>query len=140
VSANDYPNNAPGFPSVFPAWFDRFQIKYFDPVLKPIAPYMPGIATVKHCGRTSGKPYQTIVSTYRKGNVLAISLVHGKTDWAKNVLAARGADIQFGPRREVHITNPRMLPAGSDGPEVQALPFMARVQLRRVGVLVADIA
>jgi hypothetical protein len=39
----------------------------------------------------------------------------------------------------VHITNPRILPAGYDGPEVQNLPFMARLQLRRIGVFVGDI-
>jgi hypothetical protein len=77
------------------------------------------------------------VTTYRKGNVLAIALAHGKTNWVKNVLAAGGADVQFNPRREVHITNPRILPAGSDG---EGLPFMARFQLRRIGVFVGDIA
>jgi hypothetical protein len=68
--------------------------------------------------------------------VLAIVLGHGKTDWVKNVLAAGQADVRYA-RRQVHITNPRILPAGSDG---EGLPFMARVQLRRMGVLVSDIA
>ena len=139
MSAKDHPNNAPGVPMVFPPWFERFQIKYFNPALKPIARFVPGTATIKHRGRTSGKPYETIITPYRKGNVLAIALGHGKTNWAKNVLAAGGADVQF-IRRQVHITNPRILPAGSDGPDVQELPFMARVQLRRIGVLVGDIA
>ena len=121
MSAKDHPNNAPGVPMVFPPWFERFQIKYLNKALKPVARYMPGTATIKHRGRTSGKPYETIVTTYRKGNVLA----------------AGGADVQYNPRREVHITNPRILPAGSDG---EGLPFMARVQLRRIGVFVGDIA
>jgi deazaflavin-dependent oxidoreductase (nitroreductase family) len=140
MSAKDHPNNAPGVPMVFPPWFERFQIKYMNPALKPIARYLPGTATIKHRGRTSGKPYETIVATYRKGNVLAIALGHGKTNWVKNVLAAGDADVQFSRNRVVHITNPRILPAGSDGPDVQGLPFMARVQLRRIGVFVGDIA
>jgi len=73
---------------VFPVWFENLQIKYLNPALKPIARYLPGTATITHRGRTSGKPYKTIVTTYRKGNVLAIALAHGKTDWVKNVLAA----------------------------------------------------
>jgi deazaflavin-dependent oxidoreductase (nitroreductase family) len=136
MSAKDHPNNAPGVPMVFPPWLERFQIKYFNPLLKPVARYLPGTAIIKHRGRKSGTPYETIVTAYRKGPVLAIALAHGKTNWVKNVLATGEADVQF-IRKNVHITNPRVLPAGSDG---EGLPFMARVQARRVGVFVADIA
>jgi len=136
VSTKDHPNNAPGVPMVFPVWFENFQIKYVNPALKPIARYIPGTATITHRGRTSGKPYKTIVTTYRKGNVLAIALAHGKTDWVKNVLASGEADVRF-TRREVHLVNPRVLSAGS---EAEGLPLMARLQLGRMGVFVADIA
>jgi len=37
----------------------------------------------------------------------------------------------------VHIVNPRIVPAGGDA---SGLPFMARTQSRKMGVLVADIA
>ena len=137
MSKKDHPNNAPGVPMVFPVWFENLQVKYLNSALKPIVRYLPGTATIKHRGRTSGKPYETIVTTYRKGNVLAIALAHGKTNWVKNVLAAGEADVQFSRNRVVHITNPRILPAGSDG---DGLPFMARAQLRRIGVFVGDIA
>jgi hypothetical protein len=68
--------------------------------------------------------------------VVAIGLAHGKTDWVKNVLAAGEADLHF-IRKDIHITNPRVLPAGSDG---KGLPFLARQQIGRVAVLVGDIA
>ena len=68
--------------------------------------------------------------------MLAVALGHGKTDWVKNVLAAGQADLHFA-RKVVHITNPRILPAGSDG---TGLPWLARLQLRRMAVLVSDIA
>jgi deazaflavin-dependent oxidoreductase (nitroreductase family) len=135
MSAKDHPNNAPGVPMLSPPWFERFQIKYMNPALKPIARYLPGTATIEHRGRKSGKPYKTIVTTYRKGNQLAIALGHGKTDWVKNVLAAGEAEVHYA-RRQVHVTNPRILPAGSDG---AGLPFMARVQLPRMAVFVGDI-
>ncbi|CAM4070998.1 deazaflavin-dependent oxidoreductase, nitroreductase family [Mycobacterium basiliense] len=135
MSAKDHPNNAPGVPMVFPPWFERFQIKYINPALKPIARYLPGTATITHRGRKSGKQYRTIVTAYRKGDVLAIALGHGKTDWVKNVLAAGEADVCF-TRHHVHLTNPRILPAGSDG---DGLPFMARAQVGRMGIFVADI-
>jgi len=136
MSAKDHPNNAPGVPMVFPVWFENLQIKYLNRAVKPIARYLPGIATITHRGRTSGKPYETIVTTYRKGNVLAVALAHGKTNWVKNVLAAGEADVRFG-RREVHLINPRVLTAGS---EAEGLPRIAGAQLRRMGVFVADVA
>jgi deazaflavin-dependent oxidoreductase (nitroreductase family) len=139
MSAKDHPNNAPGVPMVFPPWFERFQIKYFNPAVKPIARYLPGTATIEHHGRKSGKTYETIVTTYRKGNVLAIALAHGKTNWVKNVLAAGEAEVKYA-RRQMHLTNPRIVPAGYDGPDVEELPWLVRMQLRRVGVFVGDIA
>jgi deazaflavin-dependent oxidoreductase (nitroreductase family) len=132
----DHPNNAPGVPMVYPVWVENFQVKYFNPAIKPVARYLPGMATIKHRGRKSGKPYETVVTAYRKGKVLAIALGHGKTDWVKNVLAAGEADVHF-IRRDVHIVNPRILPAGTGA---DGLPFMARLQARKMGVLVADIA
>ena len=121
---------------VFPVAVENSQVKYFNPMIKPFARFMPGMATIKHRGRKSGKPYETIVTAYRKGKVLAIALGHGKTDWVKNVLAAGEADVHF-IRRDVHIVNPRILPAGSSA---DGLPWMARLQSRKIGVLVADIA
>jgi deazaflavin-dependent oxidoreductase (nitroreductase family) len=136
MSAKDHPNNAPGLPMVYPPAFERLQIKYMNPMVKRVSRFMPGVATIKHRGRKSGKPYETVVTPFRKGNILAIALAHGKTDWVKNVLAAGEADVRFN-RRDVHIVNPRIVPAGGDA---EGLPFMARVQARKMGVLVAEIA
>ena len=137
MSAKDqHPNNAPGIPMVYPVWFENLQVKYLNPALKPIVRYLPGTATIEHRGRKSGKQYKTIVSTFRKGNVLAIALGHGKTDWVKNVLAAGEADVHY-TRRSVHLINARILPAGSDA---DGLPWPAKVQLRRMAIFVGDIA
>src|SRR5581483_1966497 len=40
MSAKDHPNNAPGVPMLFPPWFERFQVKYFNPAVKPFARYL----------------------------------------------------------------------------------------------------
>jgi deazaflavin-dependent oxidoreductase (nitroreductase family) len=136
ASRKDHPNNAPGVPMVFPVWFENFQVKYANRMIKPVARFLPGMSTIKHRGRTSGKPYETVVTAYRKGNTVAIALAHGKTDWVKNVLAAGEADLHVA-RKDVHLINPRVLPAGSGA---EGLPFMARVQANRVAIFVADIA
>lgn len=137
MSAKDHPNNAPGVPMIYPPTIERLQIKYMNPMVKRIARFMPGVAKIQHRGRKSGKSYETVVTPFRKGNTLAITLGHGKTDWVKNVLAANEADVIFGSRT-VHIVNPRILPAGSGGAE--DLPFMARAQAKKMAILVADIA
>ncbi len=123
-------------PVVFPPWLDRLQIKYMNPVVKPLSKLLPGMSVIKHRGRRSGKPYETVVTTYRKGGVLAIALGHGKADWVKNVLAAGEADVRLF-RRELHLTNPRILPAGSAD---KSLPFAVRLQNNKVAVLIADVS
>ena len=136
MSPKDHPNSAPGLPMLFPAWIDRLQMKYMNPAMRRVARFLPTFVVVKHRGRKSGKQYRTVVNAYRKGNVVAILLGHGKTDWVKNLLAAGEADLEF-RNRDVHISNVRVLPTGSDG---DGLPFIARRGLRRMGVLVADVA
>ncbi len=111
----DHPNDAPGVPMVFPPLVERLQIKYFNPMMKPIARYLPTFAVVKHRGRTSGTGYETVVNAFRNGNVLAIALAHGKTNCVKNVLAAGEADVHL-------------------------LPAFMRRGAKNMGVFVADIA
>jgi deazaflavin-dependent oxidoreductase (nitroreductase family) len=131
-----HPNHTPGVPMIFPPWFERLQIKYINPLVRPFSKRMPGMGVIKHRGRTSGKVYETIVTPYRKDGMLAIGLAHGKTNWVKNVLAAGEADIQIG-KKNLHLVNVRVLPAGTVD---RSLPRMAQVVGKRSGVFVADIA
>jgi deazaflavin-dependent oxidoreductase (nitroreductase family) len=121
---------------LFPVWLERAQIEYLNPMLGPLLKRLPGFAVIRHRGRSSGKDYETIVSAYRKGSVLAIGLVHGKTNWVKNVLAAGEADIHVG-RKDLHLVNPRVLPVGTVDP---AVPRLARMLAKRQGTFVADIS
>ena len=132
----DHPNSAPGVPMLFPAWVDRLQIKYINAAVKCVVRFLPTFAVVKHRGRKSGRSYETVVNAYRKRHVLAILMGHGNADWVKNVVAAGEADVRlFG--RDLHVTNPRVVPAGAGA---EGLPWIARLGGRRVAVLVADIA
>jgi deazaflavin-dependent oxidoreductase (nitroreductase family) len=134
VSAEDHPNNAPGVPMVFPPLVHRLQVKYVNPVVKKVARFLPSFAVIEHRGRKSGNDYETVVNAHRKGTTLAVILGHGKADWVKNVLAAGEADMHLF-RRDVHIVNPRVVPAGTDDP---TLPAVARRAARRIGVFVAE--
>ena len=135
MPAKDHPNNAPGAPMLVPPLFERLQIKYMNPHVRRAAPHLPGLAIVKHRGRRSGTAYETVVTPYRTGDVLVVTLFHGKTNWVKNVLAAGEADVQL-RGRDVHLTNPRVLATGTAG---QDLPAVVRLLGRRVALFVADI-
>jgi deazaflavin-dependent oxidoreductase (nitroreductase family) len=115
---------------------DPIQEKYMNPAVRRVARFLPTFAVVKHRGRKSGKSYETVVNAYRKGSVLAILLGHGNTDWVKNLLAAGEGDLQLSGR-DIHVTNVRVMPAGTNA---EGLPWIARIGARRMGVLVADIA
>lgn len=132
MSALNHPNNVPGVPMKFPVWLENFQIRYMNPLMLPLARFTPGVTTITHRGRKTGRRLQTAVSAYRKGDTVAIMLAHGKTNWVKNVLAAGEADIRLG-RKDVHLINPRIVEAGTDD---ASLPRLARLAARRgVGVL-----
>ena len=111
---------------------ENFQIKYLNPIISPIAKYLPGMAVINHRGRTSGTAYETVVTPYRKGDTVVILLIHGKTNWVKNILAAGEADIRI-RGKDVHLVNPRVLPAGTDDPGAAADgPGPAAARGRRV--------
>lgn len=135
-SRKDHPNNASGVPMLVPPALESFQIKYINPLMTPISKKLPGMSVITHIGRTSGTRYETPVTAYRKGSTLAIGLIHGKTNWVKNVLAAGQADIRVSGK-DLHLVNPRVAPAGTKD---RSLPFIARVMARKSGVFVADIA
>ena len=135
-SRKDHPNNAAGVPMLVPPALEKFQIKYINTLMTPLSRKLPGMSVIKHTGRTSGTAYETPVTPYRKGDILAIGLIHGKTNWVKNVLAAGAADIRVSGK-DLHLVNPRVLPAGTVD---RSLPLIARLMLRKTGVFVADIA
>lgn len=130
-------NNQPGVPMLLPEWLERAQIKYINPLMAPIARFLPSFATVTHYGRTSGTKYETTVNAFRKGNVVSIALIHGKTNWTKNVIAAGAADITLFGGRKIHVINPRIVEQGQGDP---ALTRATRQVNKRAGVFVADIA
>jgi deazaflavin-dependent oxidoreductase (nitroreductase family) len=111
VPTKYHPKSGPGVPYIFPDWLDRLQAKFETPVIRRFRRF-PTFAIVEHRGRKSGRHYETVVRAYCKGPVLVVLLGHGKTDWAKNVLAAGEAEVRLF-RDDVHIVNPRIVPVGA---------------------------
>ncbi|WP_433561414.1 nitroreductase family deazaflavin-dependent oxidoreductase [Nocardia sp. CA-151230] len=123
-------------PNMFPAWLDRLQVRYMNPVVRPLAPYLPGFAVIEHRGRRSGRAYSTPVNAFRFDGSLYVVMGHGRTDWIRNVLAAGEAATSY-TFRHYRLVNPRVVGRGEAGPE---FPFLARIAARRLPLFVADIA
>ncbi|MGH3725937.1 MAG: nitroreductase family deazaflavin-dependent oxidoreductase [Mycobacterium sp.] len=121
---------------LMPDWLERVQIKYMNPLMAPIARFLPSFATVTHYGRTSGTKYETTVNAFRKGGSISIGLIHGKTNWTKNVIAAGGADITLFRGKQIHVINPRIVEQGQGDP---SLARSTRQVNKLAGVFVADI-
>jgi deazaflavin-dependent oxidoreductase (nitroreductase family) len=79
-------------------------------VARHIAPWMPGFGVVVHRGRRCGRRYLTPVNMFaaEDGYVVALNLTYGPdTDWAKNVLAAGGCELQT-RGRTIQLVSPRL--------------------------------
>ncbi|RDI65525.1 nitroreductase family deazaflavin-dependent oxidoreductase [Nocardia pseudobrasiliensis] len=122
--------------SIFPEWLDRLQVRYMNPLVRPLAPYLPGFAVIEHRGRKSGRAYSTPVNGFQHRGKFYVALGHGRTDWAKNVVAAGEADVRRLGRR-LHVVNARIINREDEGP---GLPLAARLAGRRLLLFVADIA
>ena len=77
-------------------------------VTKHIAPWAPGFGVVIHCGRRSGRLYQTPVHVFAAEDGYVFALTYGPdTDWVKNVRAAGGCELRTrGPA--IRLTAPRV--------------------------------
>ncbi|MFD4407412.1 nitroreductase family deazaflavin-dependent oxidoreductase [Nocardia sp. NPDC058499] len=119
-------------PYFFPKWIDRLGFRYMNPWMRRLAPSLPGYAVVEHIGRKSGNRYEAPVRVFRKGDVMAVLLLHGETDRARNVIAAGRATLRH-RRTTEPLRDPRILRPREATPDV---PRLARLVNRIAGILV----
>lgn len=123
---------------MFPRRLAYVNRRITNPMLRPLAGYVPPFAVVEHVGRRSGRRYRTPVFAFRRPRDIVVVLSYGRdSDWARNVLASSGGKVMRGGRRR-KIANPRVVRVGECGP----LSLLGRFSCRFAGaddVLVADI-
>jgi deazaflavin-dependent oxidoreductase (nitroreductase family) len=108
----------------------RFNRIVTNPVLGPLARYLPGFAIVSHVGRRSGRTYRTPVNLFRRGDDYVIALTYGAdSHWVRNVLAACGADMETRGRR-LHLVDPEVV----RDPARAFVPKLVRIPLRLANV------
>ena len=108
----------------------RFNKRWTNCFVEPLARRSPGFAVVHHRGRTSGARYSTPINAFRQDDTVIVALTYGpSTDWFRN--------IQAGPAElEVHQTRSPIV-----GVELlrrheaaSALPTAVRLTTRLLGV------
>ena len=64
-------------------------------ILRRFANFSRGpFAIIRHVGRRSGKPYETVIMVWPTGDGFVIALTYGtKVDWYRNMLAAGGGTL-----------------------------------------------
>ena len=85
-------------------------------------------AVIHHVGRRSGKPYETTLMVWHKGEGFVIALTYGpKVDWYRNILAAGGGTLLW-HGRVYTIGKPEPIDAKR---ALQAFPALFRLILQR---------
>jgi deazaflavin-dependent oxidoreductase (nitroreductase family) len=78
----------------------RFNKRVTNHLTRPLAPHLPTFGVVHHTGRSSGRPYETPVNVFRRGDGFVVAPTYGtQSDWVRNVLAAGGCELVTRGRR-----------------------------------------
>jgi deazaflavin-dependent oxidoreductase (nitroreductase family) len=92
----------------FPRALARLNKAGLNRLTRHTAPLTPGMGTVVHRGRRSGREYQTPVNVFRTDDGYLFALTYGPgSDWVQNVLAAGGCELRT-RRRTIALTDPRV--------------------------------
>ena len=120
--------------SLTPDW-PAFNRRFVNPVQRLWAPRLPPWALIVHRGRRSGTEYRTPVLASVEDHRIYVGLYYGAdAQWVRNVLAGGATVVRAGRSRR--LERPRIVRDGL----TERLPATARVVVRHVPVLVADLA
>ncbi|MDO0973009.1 nitroreductase family deazaflavin-dependent oxidoreductase [Mycolicibacterium frederiksbergense] len=84
--------------------------RFVNPVVEPLAGYVPLWSAVDHVGRRSGKDYRTPVTAFPTTDGVAVLLPYGTdTDWVRNLQASGSGRVQI-DGRSLLVEAPRVVP------------------------------
>lgn len=100
-------------------------------IARRFAGRIPPFAIIEHRGRRSGTRYRTPIMAFRTGDGFLIALTYGaETDWVRNVLAERGASIEY--RKQLNsLREPKLIKGDAAS---MPLPAFVRLILRLLNV------
>jgi len=110
--------------------FRRAATRFVDPVLRPLAAWLPAFGVITHRGRRSGRTYRTPVNVFRRGDEYLFFATYGsEVDWVQNVLAAGGCSLRT-RGHDVTLIEPELI---TDPELTLAPPFVRFVERRLAG-------
>lgn len=104
----------------FPKWLAKVNRRVTNRILLRLGP-RPPFGVLTHEGRRTGRSYRIPLNVFPTPTGFVFALTYGAdTDWVRNVLAAGGAELEFGGE-SIELVDPRLV----DG--VDAAPFLPLV-------------
>jgi deazaflavin-dependent oxidoreductase (nitroreductase family) len=111
----------------FPRFMRHVNRVFTNPLMGTFAWVVPPLAVLHHAGRKSGRHYRSPVVAFRTTKGFVIPMTYGRdVDWARNIKAARGCELQRAGRRFT-LRNPRIVGGEAAYPH---LPAAVRPALR----------
>jgi len=99
-------------------WLARFNLRFTNHILSPLARHVPGMGIIVHAGRKTHRQYRTPVMVFHRSTRFIIALTYGReSEWVQNVLAAgcceletQGRTIRLFKPSVFHDPQRRMMP------------------------------
>ncbi|OBK20921.1 peptidase [Mycobacterium sp. 1245499.0] len=87
----------------------KFNRRVTNPAARSIAPWLPGLCTLEHVGRKSGRRYRTPLLVFPTPDGVVVLIGYGlHSDWVKNVLAG-GQAVLHRRGSSIALVNPRLV-------------------------------
>ncbi|OUS82223.1 hypothetical protein [Rhodococcus sp. NCIMB 12038] len=103
--------------------------KLLNPVLRPLARYVPPLAVIHHRGRSTGTAYDSPVQAFKTAEGIVVGLAYSNNpNWARNVIAGGGELTRLG--KTYTITHPRL----RSNEAAELLPAPVALMMRRLGI------
>ncbi len=110
----------------------EFNRKFVNPLVEPLAGYVPMWSAVDHVGRKTGNDYRTPVTAFPTTDGVAVLLPYGaETDWVRNLMASGSGRVQI-DGRSLLVEQPRVVPLKEAAAVVKA-PWRHLLRLTPVG-------
>ena len=107
-------------------WLRPITTRFFNPLARRFAGWLPWFGILTYRGRTSGKTYRTPLNVFRRDGTFVFALTYGAdTQWVKNVLAAGSCTLRT-RGRDVRLVDPELI----RDPSRSLMPWPVRIVLR----------
>ncbi|OBJ86710.1 nitroreductase family deazaflavin-dependent oxidoreductase [Mycobacterium asiaticum] len=87
----------------------KFNRGVINPAARSLTPWLPGLCTLEHVGRKSGRRFRTPLLVFPTPDGFVVLIGYGlHSDWVKNVLVG-GQAVLHRRGRSIAVVNPRLV-------------------------------